>query len=145
MATRAHSSTSVSADATTNGRSDRTVRSHSGQGRTATNLLALAVCLLVMLGSFWAFASYPNSPLLWIIGLLLYGLALLIPVSLLRSSTATKAEGGRTLVMAVPPTTEVGGTVTTAQQFDDGPRNTAVRDAQVQAEHHDDKYGRATE
>ncbi|GEO94635.1 hypothetical protein [Kocuria turfanensis] len=141
---RAHSSTSVAADASTGGRGNGT-RSHSGQGRTVNNLLFLAACLAIMVGSFWAFASYPNSPLLWIVGLVLYSLALLIPVSILQSSTAKKIRGGRTLAMAVPSSTEVAGVDITAQRFDDGPRDIGARDAEVHSEHKDDKLGRATQ
>ena len=142
MANRAHSSTSSSAAASTDGAS---VRSHSGQGRTVNNLLFLVACLAIMVGSFWAFASYPNSPLLWIIGLLLYSLALLVPVTILQSSTAKKVRGGRTLAMDVPSSTEVAGVDTTAQRFDDGPRDIGARDAEVRSEHQDDKLGRATQ
>ncbi|MEX5270548.1 hypothetical protein [Kocuria sabuli] len=144
MANRAHSSTSSSADAPTDDRSTDT-RSHSGQGRTVNNLVFLVACLAIMVGSFWAFASYPNSPLLWIIGLLLYSLALLVPVTILQSSTAKKVRGGRTLAMDVPSSTEVAGVDTTAQRFDDGPRDIGARDAEVHSEHKDDKLGRATQ
>ena len=147
MANRAQSSTSTSADASTGRSGGATVRSHSGQGRTVNNLVFLALCMAIMIGSFIAFASYPNSPLIWFIGLGLYALALLIPVSILSNSTAKKALGGRTLVMDVPSSTEVPdmGAERTAAEFDDGPRDIRVRDAQTAAVHHDDKYGKATE
>ncbi len=144
MANRAQSPTSTPADAPTGG---ATVRSHSGQGRTLNNLVFLVVCMAIMVGSFIAFASYPNSPLVWIIGLLLYALALLVPVSILQSSTAKKAEGGRTVLMDVPSSTEVPdlhrGRI--AASFDDGPRDPRERDARTAAVHHGDKYGKATE
>jgi hypothetical protein len=141
MATRAHSSTDASADTPTGS----TVRSHSGQGRTASNLLMFAAAMLIMIGSFWAFASYPDSPLIWVLGLLLYGLALLLPVGLLRSSTTKKVEGGRSLAMDVPPSTEVGGIARVAEQFDDGPQDARVRDAEVTGAHKDDKLGKAVQ
>ena len=141
MANRAHSSTAASADA----RTDSSVRSHSGQGRTASNLLMFAAAMLIMIGSFWAFASYPDSPLFWVLGLLLYSLALLLPVGLLRSSTAKKAEGGRSLAMDVPPSTEVGGVARVAEQFDDGPQDARVRDAEVTETHQDDTLGKAVQ
>lgn len=144
MADRAHSSTSVSGG-TSESTSGTTVRSHSGQGRTVNNLVFLAACLAIMVGSFWAFASYPNSPLLWIIGLVLYSLALLIPVSILQSSTAKKVRGGRTLAMDVPTSTEVAGTERTASAFDDGPRDIRERDAQVRARHQGGASGRTAE
>ncbi|MFI7496629.1 hypothetical protein ACH9D2_18165 [Kocuria sp. M4R2S49] len=144
MANRAQSSTSTSADAST-GRSGASVRSHSGQGRTVNNLVFLAVCIAIMIGSFIAFASYPDSPLVWIVGLLLYALALLVPVGILQSSTAKRAEGGRTLAMDVPSSTEVPGVDRTAAEFDDGPRDARERDAHTAAVHHQDKYGKATE
>ena len=146
MANRAQSSTSTAADATPSGRSGgATVRSHSGQGRTVNNLIFLALCMAIMIGSFIAFASYPNSPLIWFIGLGLYALALLIPVSLLQNSTAKKAEGGRTILMHVPPSTEVAGEPTTAAAFPDPPRNIGTRDAEVRAEHKNDTLGKATQ
>ena len=87
------------------------------------------------------------SPLIWILGLGLYALALLVPVSILQSSTAKKAEGGRTVLMDVPSSTEVPdmhrGRI--AASFDDGPRDARERDARTAAVHHDDKYGKATE
>ena len=145
MANRAQSSTSASADASTGRSGGATVRSHSGQGRTVNNLVFLALCMAIMIGSFIAFASYPNSPLIWFIGLGLYALALLIPVSILKTSTAKKAEGGRTILMHVPPSTEVAGEPTTAAAFPDPPRNIGTRDAEVRAEHKDDTLGKATQ
>ncbi|MFI7484294.1 hypothetical protein ACH9EU_17990 [Kocuria sp. M1R5S2] len=141
MARRAPSSTSTS---TTTGRG-QDVRSFSGQGRTLNNLLFLAACMAIMIGSFWAFASYPDNPLVWVIGLLLYGLALLVPVSLLRSSTAKRAEGGRTVAMDVPTTTEVAGAERTAADFGQGPQDVRERDARTAAVHHGDKYGKVVE
>ncbi len=148
MANRAQSSTSTSADATPSGRSGgATVRSHSGQGRTVNNLVFLAVCMAIMLGSFLAFASYPNSPLIWFLGLGLYALALLVPVSILHNSTAKKSVGGRAVAMDVPSSTEVPqmGKGRTAAEFDDGPRDIRKRDAHTAAVHHDDKYGKVVE
>ena len=145
MANRAQSSTSASAEASTGRSGGATVRSHSGQGRTVNNLVFLSLCMAIMIGSFIAFASYPNSPLIWFVGLGLYALALLIPVSLLQNSTAKKAEGGRTILMHVPPSTEVAGEPTTAAAFPDPPRNIGTWDAEVRAEHQDDALGKATQ
>ncbi len=148
MANRAQSSTSTSADATPSGRNGgATVRSHSGQGRTVNNLVFLAVCMSMMLGSFLACASYPKSPLIWFLGLGLYALALLVPVTILQNSTAKKSVGGRAVAMDVPSSTEVPrmGKGRTAAEFDDGPRDIRERDAHTAAVHHDDKYGKATE
>ncbi|PAU89289.1 hypothetical protein CK505_13845 [Kocuria sp. WN036] len=147
MANRAQSSTSASADASTGRSGDATVRSHSGQGRTVNNLVFLALCMAIMIGSFIAFASYPNSPLIWILGLGLYALALLIPVGILQNSTAKKAFGGRTVLMDVPSSTEVPamGQGRTAAAFDDGPRDARERDARTAAVHHGDKYGKNVE
>lgn len=146
MATRAQSSTSVSADGSTGvGESGTGVRSYSGQGHLVSNLVFFVLCMVIMIGSFVAFASYPNSPLVWVIGLVLYALSLLIPVGLLQNSTAKKAEGGRTILMHVPPTTEVAGEPTTAESFPDRPRDIGARDAEVRAEHKDDTLGRATQ
>ena len=147
MANRAQSSTSASADASTGRSGGATVRSHSGQGRLVNNLLFFAACMIIMVGSFWAFASYPNSPLIWFLGLGLYALALLIPVGILQNSTAKKAFGGRTVLMDVPSTTEVPemGRGRTAAAFDDGPRDARERDARTAAVHHGDKYGKNVE
>ncbi|MEX5259381.1 hypothetical protein [Kocuria sp. CPCC 205263] len=147
MANRAQSSTSASADASTGRSGGATVRSHSGQGRTVNNLVFLALCMAIMIGSFIAFASYPNSPLIWFVGLGLYALALLIPVGILQNSTAKKAFGGRTVLMDVPSSTEVPamGQGRTAADFDDGPRDIRERDANTAAVHHGDKYGKNVE
>ena len=147
MANRAQSSTSTSADSSTGRSGGATVRSHSGQGRTVNNLVFLAVCMAIMIGSFVAFASYPNSPLIWILGLGLYALALLIPVGILQNSTAKKAFGGRTVLMDVPSSTEVPamGEGRTAAAFDDGPRDVRERDSKTAAVHHGDKYGKNVE
>ncbi len=142
MARRAQSSTSVSADASTGDRDGSTVRSYSGQGRTVNNLLFLAACLLIMLGSFWAFASYPDSPVVWIVGLGLYTLALLIPVGLLSNSTTKHTVGGRAVQMDVPPTTEVAGDAPKAAEFGQYARNIDERDAKTHAEHRDDPFAR---
>jgi len=135
MARRAQSSTSVSAGTVTS--EDGQVLSYSGQGRTVNSLIFLALCMAIMVGSFWAFASYPNSPLVWIVGLLLYGLALLIPVGLLSNSTAKRAAGGRSILMDVPPTTEVPGDEPKAAEYAQGPQDIAERDAQIRARHRD--------
>ncbi|PLC13180.1 hypothetical protein AUQ48_14365 [Kocuria flava] len=145
MADRTSSSAGTTGGTMTGGRSGATVRSYSGQGRTVNNLIFLVLAMAVMIGSFWAFASYPNSPTVWIIGLLLYALALLIPVSLMSSSTAKRAEGGRTLAMDVPPSTEVPGDEPKAAQLGQAPRDPARRDAEVRAEHGDDALGRTTQ
>ena len=148
MANRAQSSTSTAADATPSGRSGgATVRSHSGQGRTVNNLIFLVLCMAIMIGSFIAFASYPNSPLIWFIGLGLYALALLIPVTILQNSTAKKSVGGRAVAMDVPSSTEVPrmGRGRTAAEFDDGPRDIRARDSHTADVHHDDKYGKVAE
>ena len=147
MANRAQSSTSTSAGASSGRSGGADVRSHSGQGRTVNNLVFLAVCMAIMIGSFIAFASYPNSPLIWIVGLGLYALALLIPVGILQNSTAKKAFGGRTVLMDVPSTTEVPemGRGRTAAAFDDGPRDIRERDSKTAAVHHGDKYGKNVE
>ncbi|MFI7581389.1 hypothetical protein [Kocuria kalidii] len=146
MANRAQSSTSVSADGSADARRDGTgVRSHSGQGHLVNNLVFFVLCMAIMIGSFIAFATYPDSPLVWIVGLGLYALALLIPVGILQNSTSKKAEGGRTILMHVPPTTEVAGEPTTAESFPDRPRDIGARDAEVRAEHKDDTLGRATQ
>ena len=147
MANRAQSSTSASADASTGRSGGATVRSHSGQGRTVNNFVFLALCMAIMIGSFIAFASYPNSPLIWILGLGLYALALLIPVGILQNSTAKKAFGGRTVLMDVPSSTEVPamGQSRTAAAFDDGPRDARERDARTASVHHGDKYGKNVE
>ena len=147
MANRAPSSTSASADASTGRRSGTDIRSHSGQGRTVNNLVFLVVCMAIMIGNFLAFASYPNSPLIWFIGLGLYALALLVPVTILQNSTAKKSVGGRAVAMDVPSSTEVPrmGKGRTAAAFDDGPRDVHERDAHTAAVHHHDKYGKATE
>ena len=145
MADRAQSSTSVSADGSP-GRSDgRTVRSHSGQGRTLNNVALLVACMAIMIGSFWAFASYPDSALVWFLGLGLYALALLIPVGILHTSTAQRAEGGRTLAMDVPPSTEVPGYQPTAAEFGQASSDVRARDAHTADVHHGDKYGRSVE
>ena len=143
MARRAQSSTSVPGGTVSRGGTQ--VLSYSGQGRTVTNLLLLLLCMGVMVGSFWAFASYPDSILIWMVGLVLYAVALLIPVGILSTSTAKKAEGGRTVLMDVPPTTEVHGFGTTAAQFGDEPRDIRERDALTAATHKNDKYGKATQ
>ncbi|MEF3121255.1 hypothetical protein [Kocuria flava] len=145
MSDRAPSSTGTPGGTMTGGPSGTTVRSFSGQGRTVNNLIFLVLAMAVMIGSFWAFASYPNSPTVWIIGLLLYALALLIPVSLMSSSTAKRAEGGRTLAMDVPPSTEVPGYQPMAAEFPQGPQDARTRDALTARAHGDDKYGKAVQ
>jgi len=135
MARRAQSSTTVSAAGTS--RDGGKVQSFSGQGRTVNNLIFLALTMGLMIGSFWAFASYPNSLWLWILGLALYTVALLIPVGLLHNSTAKRAVGGRAILMDVPPTTEVPGDEPKAAAFPQGPQNIAERDARTRAAHRD--------
>ena len=145
MADRTSSSAGTPGGTMTGGPSGTTVRSFSGQGRTVNNLIFLVLAMAVMIGSFWAFASYPNSPTVWIIGLLLYALALLIPVGLLSTSTAKRAEGGRTLAMDVPPSTEVPGHQPVAAEFPQGPQDARTRDALTARAHGDDKYGKAVQ
>lgn len=77
-------------------------RQYSGQGDTVQNLILFVGGMATILISFLLFASYPDSPWLFFVGILVYGLALLVPVAILPSRTAKHAAGGKDIAMHLP-------------------------------------------
>lgn len=77
-------------------------RQYSGQGETAKNLVLLIGGMITILASFWLFASYPNSVWLFLLGILVYGVALAVPTLIIPGSTAKHAAGGTDITMDLP-------------------------------------------
>lgn len=82
----------------------RTIRRHSGEGLFISNIVLWLIPIAAILVSFWLF-TLPDS--WWFaVGILAYGLALLLPTLLLTSKTASHSTGGRELTIDVPASTE---------------------------------------
>lgn len=76
-------------------------RTHSGQGHMASNVLWFVICMVLLCGALVLFSywiSDPSSGNIFALGLVCYGLTFFIPLTLLRSATAKRTEGGMQVV-----------------------------------------------
>ncbi|MDO5619089.1 hypothetical protein [Kocuria sp.] len=82
----------------------RTIRRHSGEGQFVSNIIIWIIPVAAMLASFWLFTMPENW---WfVVGILAYGAALLIPTLIISGKTASHSTGGRELTIDVPHSTE---------------------------------------
>ena len=77
-------------------------RDYSGQGAMLQNWILFGGGMITILASFWMFASYPNSPWLFFLGIIAYGVALAVPTVIFPTRTAKRAPGGTQLTMHLP-------------------------------------------
>lgn len=77
-------------------------RDYSGQGHMLQNWILFGGGMITIVVSFWMFASYPNSPWLFFIGIMAYGVALAVPTVIFPTRTAKHAPGGKQIAMHLP-------------------------------------------
>ncbi|NKE09406.1 MULTISPECIES: hypothetical protein [Kocuria] len=82
----------------------RTIRRYSGEGQGVANFVLWLVPVVAILASFWLFTMPENW---WfVVGILIYGAALMIPTLIVAGKTAKHSTGGRELTLDVPHSTE---------------------------------------
>ena len=79
-----------------------TYREYSGQGEGLKNFVLMGGGMITILASFWLFASYPNSFWLFLLGIIVYGVALAVPTAIFPGSTAKHSTGGTDITMDLP-------------------------------------------
>ena len=75
---------------------------YSGEGDVVKNAVLFGGGLITILVSLWLFSSYPDSWLLFLLGILAYGLALMVPTLFLNGSTASHSSGGKQTTLDLP-------------------------------------------
>ncbi|WP_144793769.1 hypothetical protein [Kocuria palustris] len=78
----------------------RKVRRHSGEGSAVTSLILLVGAMATILVSFYLFAHHDNW--LFLLGIVVYGIALLVPTAIMSSRTSGHSTGGLDTVMDGP-------------------------------------------
>ncbi|MBM7051377.1 hypothetical protein [Rothia sp. ZJ1223] len=73
---------------------------YSGTKDLGGSIVMFVVCMAILLGSLWAFGTYPEGGWIWFTGgILLYGLTFIIPTLLLPSKTTHAKTDGVTPAM----------------------------------------------
>lgn len=82
----------------------RTIRRHSGEGQFISSFVLCMIPVAAILVSFWLFTMPEN--LAFVLGIVIYGAALLIPTWIISSKTASASAGGHQLTLDIPESTE---------------------------------------
>lgn len=77
-------------------------RTFSGEGETVKSFVLFIGGMITIVASFWMFASYPNSWWIFLLGILAYGVALLVPTTLISGATAKHSTGGKEVTLHLP-------------------------------------------
>lgn len=77
-------------------------RTFSGEGDLVKNLILFVGGMVTILGSFWLMASYPNSVWLFLLGIVVYSVALFVPTTVTSGSTTKHAPGGAEITLDLP-------------------------------------------
>lgn len=80
----------------------RKVRRHSGEGTAVVSLILLIGAMATVLVSFYLFAYHDNW--LFLLGIGVYGLALLVPTAIISSKTVSRPIGGHETALDIPAT-----------------------------------------
>lgn len=80
----------------------RRMPQYSGEGEIVKNAILFGGGLMTILVSLWLFSTYPESSWLFLLGILAYGLALMVPTLFLSGSTAKHSTGGTDLTLDLP-------------------------------------------
>ncbi|MEW1978382.1 hypothetical protein AB0271_08360 [Kocuria palustris] len=78
----------------------RKVRRHSGEGTGAVSLILLIGAMATILVSFYLFAFHENW--LFLLGIVVYGAALLVPTGIMASKTRSRPVGGHETALDLP-------------------------------------------
>lgn len=78
----------------------RKVRRHSGEGTAVTSLILLVGAMATILVSLYLFAFHDSW--LFLLGICVYGLALMVPTGIMASKTAARSAGGTDTALDLP-------------------------------------------
>ena len=80
----------------------RRMPQYSGEGDVVKNAILFGGGVITILVSLYLFSTYPSSPWLFFVGILAYGLALMVPTLFLNGSTASHSTGGTETTLDLP-------------------------------------------
>lgn len=84
------------------GANTRNRHEYSGQGDVVKNAILFVGGFITVVLSLYLFSTYPDSWVLFLAGILVYGLALMVPTLFLNGSTAKHSTGGTELTLDLP-------------------------------------------
>ena len=87
---------------TTTERHGRRAPQYSGEGEIVKNAILFGGGMVTILVSLWLFSTYPDSWWLFMVGILAYGLALMVPTLFLSGATAKHSTGGTEVTLDLP-------------------------------------------
>lgn len=87
---------------TTTERHGRRAPQYSGEGEIVKNAVLFGGGMVTILVSLWLFSTYPDSWWLFMVGILAYGLALMVPTLFLSGATAKHSTGGTEVTLDLP-------------------------------------------
>ncbi|WP_431695725.1 hypothetical protein [Kocuria rhizophila] len=83
-------------------RHGRRAPQYSGEGEIVKNAILFGGGMVTILVSLWLFSTYPDSWWLFMVGILAYGLALMVPTLFLSGATAKHSTGGTEVTLDLP-------------------------------------------
>ena len=83
-------------------RSGRRAPQFSGEGQVVQNAILFGGGMITILVSLWLFSTYPENWLWIFLGILAYGLALMVPTLFLNGATAKHSTGGTEVTLDLP-------------------------------------------
>ena len=87
---------------TTTERHGRRAPQYSGEGEIVKNAVLFGGGMVTILVSLWLFSTYPENWWLFFLGILAYGLALMVPTLFLNGATAKHSTGGTEVTLDLP-------------------------------------------
>lgn len=83
-------------------RHGRRAPQYSGEGEIVKNAVLFGGGMVTILVSLWLFSTYPENWWLFFLGILAYGLALMVPTLFLNGATAKHSTGGTEVTLDLP-------------------------------------------
>ena len=87
---------------TTTERHGRRAPQYSGEGEIVKNAILFGGGMVTILVSLWLCSTYPENWWLFFLGILAYGLALMVPTLFLNGATAKHSTGGTEVTLDLP-------------------------------------------
>ncbi|MDV5999617.1 hypothetical protein IUU84_08535 [Kocuria rhizophila] len=75
---------------------------YSGEGEIVKNAILFGGGMVTIVVSLWLFSTYPENWWLFFLGILAYGLALMVPTLFLNGATAKHSTGGTEVTLDLP-------------------------------------------
>ncbi|WP_058955795.1 hypothetical protein [Kocuria rhizophila] len=75
---------------------------YSGEGEIVKNAILFGGGMVTIVVSLWLFSTYPENWWLFFLGILAYGLALMVPTLFLSGATAKHSTGGTEVTLDLP-------------------------------------------